>query len=78
MLSYNPIEIEEMTMDINAIMQGMTSREEMPDLSQLKDKVYVNSFLTNMAKGMQVKNDLSDEYIFSYDMTSMFDGLGNN
>ena len=63
MLSYNPIEIAETTMDINAIMQGMTSREEMPDLSQLKDKVYVNSFLTNMAKGMQVKNDLSDEYI---------------
>ena len=22
--------------------------------------------------------DLSDEYIFSYDMTSMFEGLGNN
>ena len=63
MLSYNPIEIAQTTMDVNAIMQGMTSREEMPDLSQLKDKVYVNSFLTNMAKGMQVKNDLSDEYI---------------
>ena len=63
MLSYNPIEIAETTMDINAIMQGMTSREEMPDLSKLKDKVYVNSFLTNMAKGMQVENDLSEEYI---------------
>ena len=63
MLSYNPIEIAETTMDINAIMQGMTSPSEMPDLSQLKDKVYVNSFLTNMAKGMQVKNDLSTEYI---------------
>ena len=22
--------------------------------------------------------DLSDEYVFSYDMTSMFEGLGNN
>ncbi len=63
MLSYNPIEIAQTTMDINAIMQGMTSRDEMPDLSKLKDKVYVNSFLTNMAQGMQVKNDLSDEYI---------------
>lgn len=63
MLSYNPIEIAQTTMDVNAIMQGMTSMDEMPDLSQLKDKVYVNSFLTNMAQGMQVKNDLSDEYI---------------
>ena len=63
MLSYNPIEIAQTTMDVNAIMQGMTSRDEMPDLSQLKDKVYVNSFLTNMAQGMQVKNDLSEEYI---------------
>ena len=63
MLSYNPIEIEETTMNIDAIMKGMTSPSEMPDLSKLKDKVYVNSFLTNMAKGMQVKNDLSDDYI---------------
>lgn len=63
MLSYNPIEITETTMDINAIMSGMTSINEMPDLSQIQDKVYVNSFLTNIAGGMQVTNNLSDEYI---------------
>ena len=63
MLSYNPIEIAQTTMDVEAIMKGMTSANEMPDLSQLKDKVYVNSFLTNMAQGMQVTNDLSDEYL---------------
>ena len=63
MLSYNPIEIAETTMDVNAIISGMTSLEEMPDLSQIKDKVYVNSFLTNIAQGMQVTNNLSDEYI---------------
>ena len=63
MLSYNPIEIAETTMDVDAIISGMTSLEDMPELDKLKDKVYVNSFLTNMAQGMQVKNDLSDEYI---------------
>ena len=63
MLSYNPIEIAQTTMDMEAIMMGMTSANEMPDLSQLKDKVYVNSFLTNMAQGMQVTNDLSKEYL---------------
>ncbi|MBE7079701.1 MAG: ABC transporter ATP-binding protein/permease [Clostridiales bacterium] len=63
MLSYNPIEIAQTTMDMDAIMMGMTSANEMPDLSKLKDKVYVNSFLTNMAQGMQVTNDLSDEYL---------------
>ena len=63
MLSYNPIEIAQTTVDVDAIMKGMTSIDEMPDLSQLKDKVYVNSFLTNMAKGMQVTNNLSNEYL---------------
>ncbi len=63
MLSYNPIEIAETTMDVNAIMSGMTSLDEMPDLSKIQDKVYVNSFLTNIAQGMQVTNNLSDEYI---------------
>ena len=63
MLSYNPVQITETTMDVNAIMSGMMSLEDMPDLSQIKDKVYVNSFLTNIAQGMQVSNNLSDEYL---------------
>ena len=63
MLSSNPIEITETTVDIEAIMTGMTSADDMPDLSKIGDRVYVNSFLTNMAQGMTVTNDLSDEYI---------------
>lgn len=35
----------------------------MPDLSELDDKVYVNSFLTKIAKGMTVTNNLSDDYL---------------
>jgi putative ABC transport system permease protein len=63
MLSSNPIEITETTVDIEAIMTGMTSASDMPELDKIGDRVYVNSFLTNMAQGMTVTNDLSDEYI---------------
>ncbi len=63
MLSSSPLTISEVTMDPSAILSGMTSTSEMPDLSQIGDKVYVNSFLTNMAKGMTVTNDISTEYV---------------
>ena len=63
MLSSSPLEITETTVDIGAIMSGMNSAGDMPDLSQIGDKVYVNSFLTNIAQGMTVSNDLSDEYL---------------
>ena len=63
MLSYYPLEITETTMDLTSIMAGMTQASDMPDLSQLEDKVYVNSFLTNIAQGMTVTNNISDEYL---------------
>ncbi len=63
MLSYYPLEITETTIDMEAIMSGMTSASDMPDLSELDNKAYVNSFLTNIAQGMTVTNNLSDEYL---------------
>ena len=63
MLSSSPLEINETTVDVGAIMSGMSSASDMPDLSQIGDKVYVNSFLTNIAQGMTVTNNLSDEYL---------------
>ena len=63
MLSYYPLEITETTIDLTAIMSGMTSATDMPDLSELDNKAYVNSFLTNIAQGMTVTNNLSDEYL---------------
>lgn len=63
MLSYYPIEITETTLDMTAIASGMASASDMPDLSELGDKVYVNSFLTNIAQGMTVTNDLSQDYL---------------
>ncbi len=63
MLSFYPIEITETTLDTATIMEGMTSLSNMPDLSELENKIYVNSFLSNMAQGMTVNNDISDEYV---------------
>lgn len=63
MLSSFPLEITETTMDMTAVITGMNSLSEMPDLDKIGDKVYVNSFLTNIAQGMTVTNDLSEEYL---------------
>ena len=63
MLSYYPLEITETTVDLTSIMSDMTQASDMPDLSRLEDKVYVNSFLTNIAQGMTVTNNISDEYL---------------
>ena len=63
MLSYQPLEITETTMNMDAIVSGMMSASDMPDLDKLDNKAYVNSFLTNIAQGMTVSNDLSKEYI---------------
>ena len=63
MLSFYPLEVQETTVDMSAIMLGMTKATDMPDLSQLDNKAYVNSFLTNIAQGMTVTNNISDEYL---------------
>ena len=63
MLSYYPITVSQTTMDVNAIMLGMTDLSDMPDMKKIGDRVYVNSFLTNIAKGMTVTNNISDEYL---------------
>ena len=64
MLSRYPLQVTESSIDFTAVMTGMSSRaEDLPDLSKLEDKVYVDSFITKIAGGMTVKNDISDEYL---------------
>ncbi len=63
MLSSEPVSVSRKTVNVENIMASMTSPSDMPDLSKLDDKIYVNSFLTNMAKGMTVENDISDTYL---------------
>ncbi len=75
MLSSSPLQIQETSLDPVAIMAGLSTAGDMPDLSQIGNRVYVNSFLTNVAQGMTVSNDISDEYI-NY-LESMDEGLSS-
>ena len=64
MLSRYPVQVTESSVDFSAVMSGMNTRaEDLPDLSQIGDRVYVDSFVTKIAGGMTVKNDLSEEYL---------------
>ncbi|MBQ2701894.1 MAG: ABC transporter ATP-binding protein, partial [Clostridia bacterium] len=63
MLSSSPVRVTKTAMDMDALMNGLNNSTKMPDLDELDNKVYVNSFLTSIAKGMTVENDISEAYI---------------
>lgn len=63
MLSYYPVTISENSFDMMSIMARMQEVGDAPDLSELDDKVYVNSVLTNMAQGMTVQNKITENYL---------------
>ncbi len=63
MLSAYPLEISESSFDLSAVMSGIMSPQEMPDLKKLGDKVYINSFLTGLAQGMAIQNNVTPEYV---------------
>ncbi len=66
MLSYYPLQISETALDVTAIMSGLNSSSDMPDLDELDNKVYVNSFLTQIAQGMTVSNDINQGGYLDY------------
>ncbi len=63
MLSYYPVEIQQNTLDLSAVMDNAGSMNDMPDMDQIGDKVYVNSFLTQLAQGIAVTNNISEDYL---------------
>ena len=63
MLSYYPVTISESSFDLASAMTSFTSPQDMPDLSQLDDQVYIDSFLTSLANGMATQNNISEEYL---------------
>ncbi len=63
MLSYYPIQVTENAFDMTAIMGSMQTLQDFGDFEQMDDKVYVNSFLTGIAKQIAVTNDISREYL---------------
>lgn len=63
MLSYYPVAVTESAFDMASIMTSFTSPQDMPDLEQIGDKVYVDSFLTSLADGMTLRNNITEEYL---------------
>ncbi len=65
MLSAYPVSVTETALDYTAAMEGLTSPSEMPDLKELEagNKLYINSFLTNLAQGVAIINTITPEYI---------------
>lgn len=63
MLSAYPVEITETAMDYATLMENMMSGMSKPDVGKLNDKVYVNSFLSKIAQGMSVQNNITEEYL---------------
>ncbi len=63
MLSYYPVEVSETALDVNSVMSAITSPQDLPSMDEVADKVYINSFLTGLAQGVAVQNNISDEYI---------------
>lgn len=63
MLSYYPVTISENSFDLTSVMTSFTSPQDLPDMSQLDNKVYIDSFLTSLANGMAATNNISDEYV---------------
>lgn len=61
MLSYYPVQVSETSIDLtsamSSFMSGSTSNLE---LDEIENKVYVNSFLSQLAQGMTTTNDLTD------------------
>lgn len=63
MLSYYPVSVTESSYDMATVMTQFTSPKDMPDLSEIGDKVYVDSFLTSLADGMTIRNNISETYL---------------
>ena len=63
MLSYYPVQINETAFDMTEAMTSFMSGSNKLDLEEIGDKVYVNSFLSQLAQGMTTSNDLSDRNV---------------
>ena len=63
MLASSPVGVARQTVDVDAIMKGMSGHADMPDLSELDNEIYINSFLTNIATGMMISNNITPEYV---------------
>lgn len=60
MLSYYPVQVSETSIDLNSAMSSFMDGSMNLELDKVEDKVYINSFLSQLAQGMTTTNDLTD------------------
>ncbi len=65
MLSGYPVSVSQTALDFSSIQNMSTAMGERPDLSQLKDKLYVNSLLKTLSSftSTVTMNNISDAYV---------------
>lgn len=61
MLSYYPVQVSETSIDLNSAMSSFMNGSMNLELDKVEDKVYINSFLSQLAQGMTTTNDLTDD-----------------
>lgn len=59
MLSYYPVQVSETSIDLNSAMSSFMNGSMNLELDKVEDKVYINSFLSQLAQGMTTTNDLT-------------------
>ncbi len=69
MLSYYPITISETSLDLTSVMSSFMGGTSL-NLDNIEDKVYVNSLLTQLAKGMTTSNDISSSNVANINGTA--------
>lgn len=60
MLSYYPVQVSETSIDLNLAMSSFMNGSMNLELDKVENKVYINSFLSQLAQGMTTTNDLTD------------------
>ena len=63
---YYPLEITETSLDPTSIMAGLQTAGGDARSSELDNKVYVNSFLTQIAQGLTVAHEITQEGYLEY------------
>ena len=67
MLSYYPVTVNETSIDLNSAMASFMDGSMNMELDKIEDKVYVNSFLSQLAQGMTTTNDFSQGNVANID-----------
>lgn len=63
MLSYYPVTVAETSIDLTSAMSSFMNGSMNLELDKVEDKVYVNSFLSQLAQGMTTTNDFTEDNV---------------